>query len=103
MHKIKISQSQKKMAESDRQKQLAVFEKEKQEARWNTERNTYEQKLDEFRQALEKEKSEGKKLLKDLEKLKLEKKKNTSYIKQNQTTIMAREMSSENKENSQMQ
>ena len=37
------------MAESDRQKQLAVFEKEKQEARWNTERNTYEQKLDEFR------------------------------------------------------
>lgn len=43
------------------------------------------------------------KLMRDYEKMKVDKKKNTSFIRGNQTTFITREIPPENKENSQLQ
>lgn len=57
------------------------------------EQTQFEERLEELREAVDKEKNDSKRLLKENEKLKAERKKNTSFIKTNQTTIMTREIS----------
>jgi len=102
--KTKLYELERRSAQSDEQKQQAFFEKEKQQARWQMEKASLEEKLEELRDQVDREKNEGKKLLRDNEKLKAEKKKNSSFINiKNTSALIPRDSNVENKENSQVQ
>lgn len=68
--KAKLAELERRAALSDEQKQQAFFEKEKQQARWQMEKASLEEKLEELRDQVDREKNEKKKLLRDNEKLK---------------------------------
>lgn len=67
------------------------------------EKSNLEKRIDEYREDKETLQMERDRLLRDNEKLKAEKKKNTSFIRGNQTTFINREIPVENKENTQYQ
>lgn len=98
--KSKIQELEEKVKVAENAKTQANFEKERELVKWNMEKLNYDSKINDLKDDNEKLSRDYSKVIKENENYKIERKKNTSQIMaRDRTYLYARDIPTENKEN----